>query len=431
VVVRAARLLLPTLFFLAATAEIALGALTGHGGPVKGIAVSGDGTRALTAGFDYSVILWDLAQQKVLARLTGHEAGVNAAAFLPDSRRAVSASDDGTLILWDLEKGTAAARWRGHRGKVAALAVSRDGSTVASGGWDHQVRLWDAASGTGRALAAHTANVNAVAFSPDGAILASGDYDGRILLWRVADGRLEATLPGNGFAINAVAFAPDGRLLSASSDKTVHVWDLAQRHEIRRYEGHEEPVLSLAVAGDGNLVASGTSQGTVDLWQPTDGALRRSLYAARGPVWALAFTRDARAVLSSGSDGVVRLWDVVDGHELSGAAPPVAPPAEVEDRGVRLFRKCGMCHALSTSDENKAGPTLYHLFGRRAGSVTGYAYSPALSASGLVWSEQTVDRLFAEGPDVVAPGSKMPLQKMPNAQDRADLIDFLKRATAQ
>jgi len=42
-----------------------------------------------------------------------------------------------------------------------------------------------------------------------------------------------------------------------------------------------------------------------------------------------------------------------------------------------------------------------------------------------------VDRLFAEGPEVVAPGSKMPLQKMPDGKDRADLIDFLKRATAQ
>ena len=428
---RTARLLLPALFLLAASAGIAQGALIGHGGPVKGIAISGDGTRALTAGFDYSVILWDLAQQKVLARLIGHEAGVDAVAFLPDGRRAVSASDDGTLILWELGNGKAAARWRGHRGKVAALAVSPDGGTVASGGWDHEVRLWDAATGASRGLAGHAANVNAVAFSPDGAFLASGDYDGRILLWRVADGSLDATLPGNGFAINALAFAPDGRLLSAASDKTVRVWDVAQRREILRYEGHEEPVLALAVADAGDLVASGTSQGTVDLWQPADGTLRRSLYVAHGPVWALAFTRDARAVLSSGSDGVVRLWDVGDGHELSGAGPPVAASADPPDRGARLFRKCGICHALSESDEGKAGPTLHHLFGRRAGAVAGYAYSPALSASGLVWSEQTVDRLFAEGPEVVAPGSKMPLQKMPNAQDRADLIDFLKRVTAQ
>jgi cytochrome c len=431
-VVRAARFLLPALLFLALPAGTAQGALVGHGGPVKAIAVSGDGTRALTAGFDYSVILWDLAQQKPLTRLLGHDAGVNAVAFLADGRRGVSASDDGTLILWDLEEGSPAARWRGHRGKVAALAVSRDGKTVASGGWDHEVRLWDAATGASRVLAGHAANVNSVAFSRDGVLLASADYDGRILLWRVANGSLVATLPGNGFSINALAFAPNGRLLSASSDKTVRVWDAGQRREIFRYGGREHPVLALALASDdrdGMLVASATSEGTVDLWRLADGALRRSLYAARGPIWALAFSRDARVLLSSGSDGIVRLWDVGDGHELSGAVPPVSPPVEAEDRGARLFRKCRMCHSLTENEENKAGPTLHHLFGRRAGAVAGYPYSPALSASGLVWSEQMVDRLFAEGPEVVAPGSKMPLQKMPSAQDRADLIDYLKRAT--
>jgi cytochrome c len=67
------------------------------------------------------------------------------------------------------------------------------------------------------------------------------------------------------------------------------------------------------------------------------------------------------------------------------------------------------------------------LMGRRAGSGPGYPYSPALRASGLVWNEATIDRLFAEGPQAVAPGSKMPLQKMPSAQDRADLIQYLTR----
>jgi hypothetical protein len=54
--------------------------------------------------------------------------------------------------------------------------------------------------------------------------------------------------------------------------------------------------------------------------------------------------------------------------------------------------------------------------------VAGYPYSPALKASGLVWDEVMIDRLFAEGPRAVAPGSKMPLQKMPSAMDRAALI---------
>ena len=59
--------------------------------------------------------------------------------------------------------------------------------------------------------------------------------------------------------------------------------------------------------------------------------------------------------------------------------------------------------------------------------MEGYAYSPALRASGIVWTEATVARLFDVGPDQFVPGSKMPLQRLVNPGDRAALIDYLKR----
>src|SRR3546814_14345620 len=57
-------------------------------------------------------------------------------------------------------------------------------------------------------------------------------------------------------------------------------------------------------------------------------------------------------------------------------------------------------------------------------------YSEALRHSDLVWTEETIDRLFALGPDTYTPGSKMPLQRMPSAEDREDLIAYLKAITA-
>jgi cytochrome c len=69
------------------------------------------------------------------------------------------------------------------------------------------------------------------------------------------------------------------------------------------------------------------------------------------------------------------------------------------------------------------------LFGRRAGTVAGYPYSPALRNSAIVWTEQTVDRLFALGPHIVTPGSKMPLQRMADPSERAALIAYLRRQT--
>jgi cytochrome c len=401
------------------------GAVAGHGGPIKAIAVSPDGKLALTGSFDYTVILWDLSTVTPLGRMVGHDAAVDAVAFLPGDR-AISGSDDDSLILWNLIDGKPLARWKAHTAKVAAVAVAPGGRLVASGGWDHKVILWTVATGTPRLLAGYEANVNAVAFSADGSLLASGDYDGRIMLWHVPDGTPAGTLRGNGFPVNALAFAPDGRLVAALGDDTVRVFDLAAKREALRYIGHTEPVVSLALSPDGTLAASGSSRGTVEVWRLATGETLRNIYATLGAVWAVAFPGNDARVVSAGNDGALREWSVATGAEIVGGRPAIAPPPEPTDRGAALFRKCQACHDFDPNDRSKAGPTFWHLIDRPAGSVAGYPYSPALKASGLVWNEATINRLFADGPQAVAPGSKMPLQKMPSARDRADLIQYLK-----
>ncbi|WP_448206603.1 c-type cytochrome [Azospirillum sp. sgz302134] len=114
----------------------------------------------------------------------------------------------------------------------------------------------------------------------------------------------------------------------------------------------------------------------------------------------------------------------------------VASPAQVQagsdpdpEHGKALFHACAMCHTLTPDGGNRAGPTLWNLFGRPAGTVEGYRYSPALKGSKIVWDETTVARLFEVGPEVMTPGSKMPLQTIPSATDRADLVAYLKAVT--
>ena len=105
-------------------------------------------------------------------------------------------------------------------------------------------------------------------------------------------------------------------------------------------------------------------------------------------------------------------------------------PDEPIDNGQKQFaRKCSVCHTLTPSSKRRAGPTLYGVFGRKVGAVEDYPYSQELLEMELVWNEDTIDLLFKEGPDVVTPGSKMPVQRIKGEQDRADLISYLKRAT--
>ena len=69
------------------------------------------------------------------------------------------------------------------------------------------------------------------------------------------------------------------------------------------------------------------------------------------------------------------------------------------------------------------------VFGRQAGTLEGYSYSDALVQSTIVWDETTINRLFKEGPDVVTPGTKMPIQRMKSDRDLRDLVAFLQSAT--
>jgi len=117
------------------------------------------------------------------------------------------------------------------------------------------------------------------------------------------------------------------------------------------------------------------------------------------------------------------------GEPQAAAVEPGAVAPAGAGRGAKLFRKCVACHTVTADGGNRAGPTLYGVFGRRAGTIDGYNYSNALRHSGLVWTEETIDRLFALGPDEYTPGSKMPLQRMPSAEDREDLIAYLKAVT--
>ncbi|MGE5768413.1 MAG: c-type cytochrome [Bacteroidota bacterium] len=415
--------------------------LRGHGGFVKGIAVTPDGRSAVSASFDYSLILWDLESQRAVEVLDDHEGAVNAVALFDGGRRALSASDDGTVRLWSLADGGRLLHvFTGHAGKVAGVAVSPDGTTAASAGWDGTVRLWDLDALRERfVLDEHQGNVNAVAFSSDGRRLLTGSYDSTLRYFELPpDGsrpRLLATIEGHDFGVNAVAFLPDGRqAVSASVDETVRLWDLASGEEIAALRGHDGPVFAVAVSPDGQWIASGGVDGAINLWRLDERRVVATLYAHRQPVWSLAFTPDGRRLLSAGADEVTRVWDLASRSEIgaSGDVGDAAAPAvaEAEDsRGAELFRKCAACHSVTADGGNRAGPTLYGVFGRRAGTLEGYNYSQALRHSEVVWSEETIDRLFALGPDEYTPGSKMPLQRMPSAEDREDLIAYLKAIT--
>ncbi len=423
-----ARLLL--LFMLAAAAPALADPLVEHGGPAKAIALSSDGTRAVTAGFDYSLVVWDLPRRKAERRLLGHDAPLNDVAISGDGSLAVSASDDGTVGVWDLRAGKLKARLQGHRAKIAEVALSPDGLRAASAGWDGTVRIWDLSRLKERSrFKAADRRFTAVTFAAQGRLLAAGDHKGGLRLWDLDSGRTLWTREGNGFPLTRLV-AWKELLVTGSIDGTIRGRELVDGRETFRLEGQEKPVLALAA--DGARLASGTAAGTIYLWNPRGRRADRILRAPRGPVWGLAFDPGGDLLYSVHNDGALRIWDVDTGALIAGPKQRYRTATDrlaEGGRGALLFRKCSRCHSVTQDNENKSGPTFYHLIGRKAGSVPGYPYSRALAESGIIWTEETLARLFELGPEVYLPGTRMPFQRMPNPRDRADLVDYIARIT--
>jgi cytochrome c len=118
----------------------------------------------------------------------------------------------------------------------------------------------------------------------------------------------------------------------------------------------------------------------------------------------------------------------MNGHRLllAGALTlgSIAPVRGAPDivRGEQVYARCLACHALAF---DRVGPHHCGLFGRLAGSVPNFSYSPAMKNSHIVWNDKTLDR-FLSSPLKAVPGTSMTYDGVPDVRDRTDLIAYLK-----
>jgi WD40 repeat protein/serine/threonine protein kinase len=308
-----------------------------HSDAVLSVEFSGDGKQLVSASYDYSARLWNVADGTQLKKLSGHTYWVWDATFSKDGKSVATASGDGTAIVWDVATGSQKhPPFNGHEGPVYTVAFAPNGAYVASGGYDRRVLIWKPAlikrydfkklrsesgsvvpPGSFLALDDHQGAVRVLHYTMNGEHILSGSEDNSIKLWSTENGEIQKTFRGHDGAIRALALVDDDSIIiSASHDNRIKQWSIDQYEEIRILqsrilEGHTDSVLSARFSPNGEMIVTASRDRTARIWASKDGTHLRKLSEGHSFLASrVAYFPGGKRMATAAVDNTLRIWDV-------------------------------------------------------------------------------------------------------------------------
>jgi len=306
------------------TGEV-LRVLDRHTKAVNVVSFSADGGSLLSGSADGSVRIWDSRSWEETATLQIAES-VKSAAFLPDGQRLVLTTGH-SIQIWDFTRQILVREINGDHVATSCIAFSHAGTRYASGTWYGSVSIWDGVLGRRLQRTEFTArSVSSVMFLPGDSELVVASTNGEISVVDASKGTTRFMIQGHTGPVYAIASDHTGaKIASASTDKTVKLWDAENGALILELEKPEEILQCLVVSPNDKWIAGGGysqngAKNRVCVWDSSSGQLRLLDESHRNPVDAIAISPDSHFLVSSSIYDSIYRWDLETGS-LLGVIP--------------------------------------------------------------------------------------------------------------
>jgi len=295
--------------------------LPGHKSLVKVMAVTPDGTKALSVGHK-DIKVWDLHIGRELFTLEGVDVDLvsplnKIITFTPDHQRVIATSFDG-IKVWNLCNGEELLSLRGHNDDVLAVAIAPDGKKAISASQDKSLKVWDLQSGVEvMSLIGHSEMVVSVAITPDGKQVVSASWDKTLKVWDLESGKEWRTLIGHTDVIWDLALSPDGKKVVSYGKDSIKVWDLQLGFELLTLKGYGKLNNFISLYPDGTGVVCLLDRNTLQVWDLQSGSKLLTLAGHTNSVQSLAITPNNKYAVSASSDRSLRVWDLQTGDAIA------------------------------------------------------------------------------------------------------------------
>jgi WD40 repeat protein len=384
-----------------------LGVLQGHSDRIPAVAWHPSGNSLVSAGWDTTARIWDIASLQPTILLNTHSGQVTSLAFSRDGKLLACADSSFSIHVWDFDARKTLHVLQGPQGEVQALDFSADGNTLAANG-DRLIHLWDPRTGKSKtATAPRAGERTSVAVSPDGKALASNGGGNAARVWDAATNQVLLKLDAPE-TVHALVYSPDGKWIAGALGNHIRLWDAATGKVRGDWDGPEETITELAFSPECARLASASATGlAVWIWNVADGEPILIIPDALDgcTIEALAFHPDRKRLAvggidwlaTGGSNGAIALWDIPGKFEeaacFDGATALAMHPAGKHLAFATLEQSIGLWDFASQQ--------LIDEFLGHDAPVTALAYSPdgKVLASG---SEDRTLRIWNEGGEEIA-----------------------------